>query len=125
MLCAGSVVALQGTLGSGKTYLTKGIALGLGIEEEITSPTYTIINEYLRTGLPSLFHIDVYRLNDENDFENTGGLEAVFSNGISIIEWSERIINVLPEEKILITLKITGDFSRQINITGLKKSLEP
>jgi len=99
--------------------------LGLGIEEEITSPTYTIINEYLRTGLPSLFHIDVYRLNDENDFENTGGLEAVFSNGISIIEWSERIINVLPEEKILITLKITGDFSRQINITGLKKSLEP
>ena len=111
---------MQGTLGSGKTNLTKGIALGLGIKEEITSPTYTIINEYRRSGSPTLFHIDAYRLNDETDFENTGGLELIFSDGISVIEWSEKIIKSLPEKKITVSIQITESQSRQIHINGLE-----
>lgn len=92
----------------------------MGIKEEITSPTYNIINEYQRIGYPAFYHIDVYRLSDENDFENTGGLELIFSNGISVIEWSERIIKILPEEKITVNILITGNITRQININGLE-----
>jgi len=120
-LCAGSVVALKGTLGSGKTNLTKGIALGLNITETITSPTYTIINEYHRSGSPVFYHIDIYRLNNDKDFAEIGGLEIINSDGISVIEWSERIQKLLPPQTITITLEITGDSSRLIRITGLEK----
>jgi len=118
-LTAGSVVALQGELGSGKTFLVKGIAKGLGIEETITSPTYTIISEYRSS--PSLYHIDAYRLDNDEDFENLGGGEIINSGGISLIEWSERIPKLLPKEKITIILKITGPCSRLIQIDGLEK----
>lgn len=119
-LSEGSVVALEGTLGSGKTCLVKGITSGLGITENITSPTYTIINEYARNNLPSIYHIDVYRLSDDRDFEGTGGLEIINSDGISLIEWSERIQKSLPPEAITISLQITEQFSRLIKIYGLK-----
>ena len=118
-LTAGSVVALQGELGSGKTYLVKGIAKGLGITETITSPTYTIISEYQSS--PVLYHIDAYRLNNDEDFENLGGTEIINSGGISLIEWSERIPKSLPRELITIILKITGHSSRLIQINGLEK----
>jgi len=118
-LTAGSVVALQGELGSGKTFLVKGIAKGLGITETITSPTYTIISEYRSS--PSLYHIDAYRLLNDEDFENLGGGEIINSSGISLIEWSERIPKSLPREKITIILKITGPSSRLIQIDGLEK----
>ncbi|MDR0322876.1 MAG: tRNA (adenosine(37)-N6)-threonylcarbamoyltransferase complex ATPase subunit type 1 TsaE, partial [Treponema sp.] len=94
LLSPGSVVALKGTLGSGKTCLAKGIARGLGITDIITSPTYTIISEYPAS--TTLFHIDAYRLNGDKDFEDIGGPEIINSCGISIIEWSERIPNSLP-----------------------------
>ena len=124
-LSAGSVVALQGTLGSGKTHLTKGIALGLGILETITSPTYTIINEYpladtSHLKASSFYHIDVYRLNDEKEFEDTGGLEIINGNGICVIEWSERILNFLPADAIGVSLEITGISSRKFHIKGLE-----
>jgi len=118
-LTAGSVVALQGELGSGKTYLVKGIAKGLGITETITSPTYTIISEYQSS--PVLYHIDAYRLLNDEDFENLGGSEIINSGGISLIEWSERIPKSLPSELITIILKITGPGSRLIQINGLEK----
>ncbi len=118
-LTAGSVVALQGELGSGKTYLVKGIAKGLGITETITSPTYTIISEYRSS--PVLYHIDAYRLLNDEDFENLGGTEIINSGGISLIEWSERIPKSLPRELITIILKITGPVSRLIKINGLEK----
>jgi tRNA threonylcarbamoyladenosine biosynthesis protein TsaE len=118
-LTAGSVVALAGELGSGKTYLVKGIAKGLGITETITSPTYTIISEYQSS--PILYHIDAYRLNSDEDFENLGGIEIINGGGISLIEWSERIPKSLPQEKITIILKITGPSSRLIKINGLEK----
>jgi len=118
-LHAGSVAAVTGTLGSGKTCLTKGIALGLGIAENITSPTYTIINEYQRDNSPTLYHIDAYRLNCDKDFEDIGGVDIVNSDGISIIEWSERLPNSIPENSIFITIEIKDEFSRIIKIKGL------
>jgi len=120
-LCSGSIVALKGTLGSGKTNLTKGIALGLGINENITSPTYTIINEYSIPSLPySFYHIDAYRLKGDRDFEECGGLEIIQSGGISIIEWSEYIPGSLPLNIISVSLEITGVTSRLIKIEGLE-----
>jgi len=118
-LSEGSVAALEGTLGSGKTYLVKGIAIGLGITENITSPTFTIINEYQGKKFPIIYHIDAYRLSDERDFEDIGGLEIINSNGISLIEWSERIQKSLPAGSIKISLQITGPSSRLIKINGL------
>jgi len=125
VLSAGSVVALQGTLGSGKTVFASGIASGLGIGETITSPTYTIINEYCPlhiSGSPVLYHIDVYRLNDDSDFQNIGGVEIINSDGISVIEWSERIPKSLPDNAIKISLEITGPASRLIKINIPEKT---
>ncbi|MDR0301173.1 MAG: tRNA (adenosine(37)-N6)-threonylcarbamoyltransferase complex ATPase subunit type 1 TsaE [Treponema sp.] len=128
-LTAGTVVALQGELGSGKTYLVKGIAKGLGITETITSPTYTIISEYWSSSEDrsssgdqssvTLYHIDAYRLDNDEDFENLGGSEIINSGGISLIEWSERIPKSLPKERITIIFRITGPSSRLIQISGL------
>jgi tRNA threonylcarbamoyladenosine biosynthesis protein TsaE len=118
-LCAGSVVAITGNLGSGKTCLTKGIALGLGITENITSPTFTIINEYQNIPSPALYHIDAYRLNCDRDFEDIGGPETINSGGISIVEWCERIPKSIPDNSIYIFLEITDKFSRAIKIKGL------
>jgi len=123
-LTAGSVVALVGCLGSGKTCLTKGIALGLGITETVTSPTYTIINEYrmeTSSASPTLLHIDAYRLNCDKDFEDIGGDDIINSDRISIIEWSERIPKSIPENSIIIRIEITGPVSRAIKIKGLDK----
>jgi tRNA threonylcarbamoyladenosine biosynthesis protein TsaE len=120
-LAAGSVVALAGGLGSGKTCLTKGIALGLGITENITSPTYTIINEYQNGSSPALYHIDAYRLNCDKDFEDIGGDDIINSDGISIIEWSDRLSKSIPENSIMIRMEITSPLSRAIKIKGLDK----
>jgi tRNA threonylcarbamoyladenosine biosynthesis protein TsaE len=118
-LTEGSVVALQGELGSGKTYLVKGIAKGLGVTETITSPTYTIISEY--NSSVALYHIDAYRLSGDEDFENSGGREIINSGGISLIEWSERIPKSIPKDAITVIFKITGPCSRLIQIKGLEK----
>ncbi|MCL2442147.1 MAG: tRNA (adenosine(37)-N6)-threonylcarbamoyltransferase complex ATPase subunit type 1 TsaE [Treponema sp.] len=119
-LSNGSVVALEGRLGSGKTCLVKGITSGLGITENITSPTYTIINEYTRNNLSPIYHIDVYRLSGDKDFEDIGGLEIINSDGISLIEWSERIQKSLPSDTITVSLFITESSSRLIKINGLE-----
>jgi len=113
-LSAGSVVALEGTLGSGKTLLASGIAGGLGVKENITSPTYTIINEYESS--PVLYHIDVYRLKGDRDFQDIGGDEIINSDGISVIEWSELIPKSLPDKALTVSLEITGPSSRLIKI---------
>jgi tRNA threonylcarbamoyladenosine biosynthesis protein TsaE len=113
------IIALEGGLGSGKTCLAKGIASGLGICETLTSPTYTIINEYkIEEKYLTLYHVDAYRLNDNDEFDKIGGSELI-NNGISIIEWSEKIKKSLPENIIKINLEITGEKSRIIKIDGL------
>ncbi|MCK5153697.1 MAG: tRNA (adenosine(37)-N6)-threonylcarbamoyltransferase complex ATPase subunit type 1 TsaE [Spirochaetales bacterium] len=113
----GNIIALQGTLGSGKTTLVKGIALGLDIKDEITSPTYTIISEY--TGKINLFHIDLYRIESIEEFELLGTDEFMYDNNITIIEWSEKISDFLPKNTILIDISILPDKKRQIYIEGI------
>jgi tRNA threonylcarbamoyladenosine biosynthesis protein TsaE len=111
----GSVVALRGGLGAGKTCLTRGIARELGIDETITSPTYTIVSEY--QGRLPLYHIDAYRLAGDEDFENLGGAELLSGEGVSVIEWSERIPGSLPEHTIFVDITISGGSRRIINIS--------
>jgi tRNA threonylcarbamoyladenosine biosynthesis protein TsaE len=109
------VVALRGGLGSGKTCLTKGIARGLGIAEEVTSPTYTIISEY--PGEPPLYHIDAWRLTGDEDFENTGALELLDGQGVAVIEWSERVSASLPSGAIIVEIEIRGPGERLIRVS--------
>jgi len=118
----GSVLALSGGLGAGKTCLVKGIARALGLNENLTSPTYTIINEYsLKNRLEgrSLYHIDAYRLKGDEDFDSTGAGECFSSGGITIIEWSERIPGSIPPGAIAINIEISGPESRVLRLRGL------
>jgi tRNA threonylcarbamoyladenosine biosynthesis protein TsaE len=121
----GSVLALSGGLGAGKTCLVKGIAGALGISENITSPTYTIINEYRiapEAGLLdacSLYHIDAYRLSGDEDFDSTGAGECFSAGGITIIEWSDRIPGSIPSDAISIEIEISGPQSRIFRLRGL------
>ena len=103
MLKKGDVIAMQGTLAAGKTTITKGIAEALGIKDNITSPTFCLISEYSGKKL-DLYHMDVYRLEGAEDFENLGTDEMLYGNGVSIIEWSEKISSVLPKKSITIEL---------------------
>ena len=113
----GLVIAINGCLGAGKTCFVKGIARGLGIKKNITSPTYTIMNEY--SGRIPLYHIDAYRLNGDEDFESTGACEYFYMNGITVIEWSERIPNSIPADAVKVHIEVTGSQNRLIRIEGL------
>jgi len=99
----GDVIVLTGDLGSGKTKFTEGILSYFGIENEISSPTFTIVNEYNTVSL-DVFHFDVYRLNNSEDFYNIGG-EEYFSKGLCIIEWGEIIEDALPNNYTKITFE--------------------
>ncbi len=111
------VVALDGTLAAGKTYFTKGIALGLKIQEEITSPTFTVISEYL--GRLPLYHMDIYRLAGEEDFLNIGAEDMLYGNGVCVIEWSEKIREILPKNTINVKISINSNNSRSISIDNI------
>jgi tRNA threonylcarbamoyladenosine biosynthesis protein TsaE len=113
----GSVVALRGGLGTGKTYLTKGIARGLGVKEEITSPTYTIICEY--QGKLPLYHIDAYRLGGDDDFNALGGEDFLYGPGVSVIEWSELLRQSIPPEAIIVEISLLEGNHRLIRIPSL------
>jgi tRNA threonylcarbamoyladenosine biosynthesis protein TsaE len=115
----GSVVSLRGSLGAGKTVIAKGIAEYLQISEAIVSPTFTILQEYEGT-LP-LYHMDLYRISGSDEFEMMGGEEMLYGEGITLIEWSEKIDEMLPENTIYIDLKILDNQDREINVVGLEK----
>jgi tRNA threonylcarbamoyladenosine biosynthesis protein TsaE len=115
----GSVVALRGGLGTGKTYLTKGIARGLGVKEEITSPTYTIICEY--QGKLPFYHIDVYRLGGDDEFNALGGEDFLYGPGVSVIEWSELLLHSIPNDAITIEITLLEENRRLIRIPALSK----
>lgn len=100
----GDVVALQGSLAAGKTTITKGIALALGVEDTITSPTFCLISEY--QGKFPLYHFDVYRLQGADDFANLGAEDMIYGDGVCLIEWSEKIMDELPKKTIKIKLDV-------------------
>ena len=99
----GDVVALTGDLGTGKTALTKYIAEGLGIKEEISSPTFTIIREY-RSGRLPLYHFDVYRLGSGEELLDIGAEEMLEGDGACVIEWADIVADVLPEDSLIVSL---------------------
>ena len=109
----GDVVCLNGDLGAGKTTLTKSIAKGLGIDDYVTSPTFTIVNEYY--GKIDLYHIDTYRLDDMVDVDYLGFDEYFYSDGVTIVEWAEKIRDALPEEYMEINIK-SKDEKRDLDI---------
>lgn len=103
LLQKGDIIALQGTLAAGKTTITKGIARALGVKDEITSPTFCLISEY--EGKLPLYHMDVYRLEGGDDFINLGVEDLIYGNGVSLIEWSEKIMSELPKKTIILRLE--------------------
>lgn len=102
-LFAGAVLCLNGDLGAGKTTLTKSIAKSIGIEDDITSPTFTIVNEYTDGNFP-LYHFDVYRIGDSEEMYDIGFDEYINSDGVCIIEWSTLIDDILPNERLELNL---------------------
>jgi tRNA threonylcarbamoyladenosine biosynthesis protein TsaE len=108
----GSVVALKGGLGAGKTCFAKGIALALGVQDEVTSPTYTIISEY--EGTYPFRHADAYRLRGDEDFALLGAEELFDGEGVTVIEWPEKIAGTIPPESLVVEISIQDDGSRII-----------
>ncbi len=114
----GQVIALQGPLGSGKTTLVKGIARALGINEAVTSPSFTLISEY--QGSVPLYHMDLYRIDDPEEFELLGAEELMYGRGITVIEWGEKIDELLPADSVSIEFRMEEDGSRHITIDGVR-----
>ena len=115
-LCGGDVIALTGDLGAGKTCLTRGIARGLGSTSHVSSPTFTIVNEY-DGGRLMLFHFDTYRLSDSYEFEAAGLDEYFGYGGLCVIEWSNIIDDILPEDSLRINIEGVSS-SRTFEATG-------
>ena len=116
VLAPGAVVAYRGDLGAGKTAFTRGLAKGLGATEAVTSPTYTIVNEYL-TGRMPLFHFDMYRLTSADDLFDIGWEDYLERGGVCAVEWSENVAEAL-EDPITVTLEKIGEDTRRITLTG-------
>ena len=124
LLLAGDVVALVGELGTGKTQLIKGLAAGMGVGKPytITSPSFTLINEY--PGKIPFYHIDLFRLETEKEVHELGLEEYWKGQGITAIEWADKIPSLLPEEILWIYIIYTGEYTRSIEIIGKGKRYE-
>ena len=115
----GDVIAYFGDLGAGKTAFTRGIAEGLGVLEQVTSPTYTIVNEYLSGRLP-LFHFDMYRLGSSDELFDIGWDDYLARGGVCAVEWSERVSDALPDDTIYVDIARgeEDENTRTITVTG-------
>ena len=116
LLAPGAVIAYRGDLGAGKTAFTRGLARGLGVADPVTSPTYTIVNEYLGGRMP-LFHFDMYRLHSSDDLWDIGWEDYLERGGICAVEWSENVADAM-ENAITVTIEKLGDDTRRITIEG-------
>ncbi|WDV46173.1 tRNA (adenosine(37)-N6)-threonylcarbamoyltransferase complex ATPase subunit type 1 TsaE [Clostridiaceae bacterium M8S5] len=114
-LIEGSVVCLMGDLGAGKTTLTQSIAKGLDVKDYVTSPTFTIVNEYI--GRYPMYHFDVYRISDIDEMYDIGYDDYIYSEGVSVIEWANLIEEILPKDRIDINITKKGN-ERIIYITA-------
>ena len=119
----GDLLALSGELGSGKTCFTKGLAKGLGVSEEyqITSPTFTLINEY--PARCKLYHFDVYRLSGYSELEDLGYEEYFAGNGVVVVEWADKIDKIIPRDSIFINFEYVDENRRKMIVRGLKSRL--
>ena len=121
ILTAGTVIAYTGDLGAGKTAFTRGLALGLGAGDRVTSPTFTIVNEYLSGRLP-LFHFDMYRLTSSDDLFDIGWEDYLDRGGVCAVEWSENVADAM-EGAIRIAIEKTGETTRRITLEGVKQDV--
>ena len=119
----GTVIAYEGDLGAGKTAFTRGLARGLGIREPVTSPTYTVVNEYLSGRLP-LFHFDMYRLRCADDLFDIGWEDYLDRGGICAVGWSENVAEAM-EGAIRVRIEKTGEQTRRITIEGGEALADP
>jgi tRNA threonylcarbamoyladenosine biosynthesis protein TsaE len=119
---AGTVAALSGDLGAGKTALTKGIARGLGVTDTITSPTFTLVNEHAARDGRRLYHVDLYRLDQPQQAVEIGIEEELSPDGWTIIEWAEKLGGVLPANAVRIEIEIVGENERRITVSERPKA---
>lgn len=115
LLRAGDIIAYRGGLGAGKTTFTRGIALGMKLGDNVSSPTFALVNEYCGEKM-NLYHFDMYRIESEADLESTGFYDYPFEDNVAAVEWSENIAGYLPEHTIYITINTIGENDREIII---------
>jgi tRNA threonylcarbamoyladenosine biosynthesis protein TsaE len=124
VLPPGTVVALIGTLGAGKTRLVQAVATALGVAPgNVTSPTFVLVNEYTGGRLP-VYHFDTYRLKDEDEFLELGPGEYFDSNGLVFVEWADRVIDLLPDERLEIEIEVTAETQRRVSIRGTSPRMD-
>ena len=114
LLAAGDVVVLSGDLGAGKTQLTKGLALGLGVDEPVTSPTFNILLAH--EGRIPLYHFDLYRLEAAEQLDDVDYWATLEADGVSVVEWGDRFAESVPEECVVVRIRITGDDARALQV---------
>ena len=119
----GAVIAYRGDLGAGKTAFTRGLARGLGVKENVTNPTFTIVNEYLSGSMP-LFHFDMYRLGSEDELFDIGWEDYLERGGVCAVEWSENVWGAM-EDAIVITISRLDEDTRKIEIEGGDSLADP
>jgi tRNA threonylcarbamoyladenosine biosynthesis protein TsaE len=119
----GSVVALRGELGSGKTVMAQGVASGLGFSGYVSSPSFVIVNEYA-AGVP-IYHVDLYRVEGPESLGDIGHREMFWGDGVAIVEWAERAGDLLPSDRLDVAISIVGPESRVIDVTALGERSAP
>ena len=124
LLKPGDFIALIGELGSGKTRFVQGVAAGLqvGTERPVTSPTYSLL--HIHNGRLPLYHFDLYRLSGDEDVEQLGFSEYFYGDGVSLVEWADRLHMEMPAERLTINFSYLGEDERRIDFTPLGKSYE-
>ena len=115
-LFPGAIVTLYGELGTGKTAFTRGLAAGLGIETSVSSPTFTIVNEYL--GKIPLFHFDMYRLESKDELFDIGWDDYLERGGVCVVEWSEKVSDIFPPDAVVVRLENLGGDIRRIEMNN-------
>ena len=117
-LSGGEVLALFGGMGMGKTTITHGIAMGMGLRDDVSSPTFALVNEYSGDGALTLYHFDMYRISGADELESIGFYDYLSDGCAAVIEWSENIADELPPDAIIIQIEKTGENDRKITISG-------
>lgn len=115
LLKPGDMIAYKGGLGAGKTTFTRGLAIGMGLEDNVSSPTFALVNEYCGENI-TLYHFDMYRIESEGDLESTGFYDYPFEDNVAAVEWSENIDKFLPKHTIYVTINPVGESDREIII---------
>lgn len=117
MLKGGDIIAYKGGLGAGKTTFTRGLAIGMGLPDEVSSPTFALVNEYRGKAL-TLYHFDMYRIMNEEALETTGFYDYLSDDCVIAVEWSENIADCLPKNIITVTIENVGEDERRIEVKG-------